>query len=164
MLRLLLRRALMALTILLAGAASVMLGFTLAGPARAGAVLDQTSTTHCPPFGCPATTLPPTTSPPSTAPPTTSAPSTAPPTTQPPVQQTVPPTTAPPRTTVPPSTTTTTLPAIGGNLPVTPSTVPFTTKQESSHVSPVFAALSGAGFFLALVIVGVRFWLTRPPS
>jgi hypothetical protein len=47
-------------------------------------------------------------------------------------------------------------------LPVAPSTLPFTTKQQSSHVSPVFAALSGAGFFAALLIVGVRFLLTRP--
>jgi hypothetical protein len=45
---------------------------------------------------------------------------------------------------------------------VTPSTVPLTTKQQSSHVSPVFAALSGAGFFVALLIMGVRFLLTRP--
>ena len=152
-----LNRALTAMTILFAVAAALMLGVALAGP-DAGAVPRTTSTTTCTAL---CGTTPPTTPVPSTAPPSTAPPATSPPTTRPAVRQTF-----PPRTTVPGSTTSTTnttLPSIGGNLPVTPSTVPFTTKQQSSHVAPVFAALSGIGFFLALIIVAVRFWLTRPP-
>ncbi|HET6915640.1 MAG TPA: hypothetical protein VFH56_06070 [Acidimicrobiales bacterium] len=158
-------RVLTAVTILFAAAAALMLGVALAGP-NADAVPSATSTTGgcglvtCTTSASPTTVPVASTAPPSTAPRTTSAP-----TTRPAVRQTFPfnPTS---RTTIPASTTSTTnttLPSIGGNLPVTPSTVPFTTKQQSSHVSPVFAALSGIGFFLALIIVAVRFWFTRPP-
>jgi hypothetical protein len=40
--------------------------------------------------------------------------------------------------------------------------VPLRTKAQSAHVSPVFAAFSIAGFFVALVIMATRFVLTRP--
>jgi hypothetical protein len=60
------------------------------------------------------------------------------------------------------TTTSTTIAAIGNRLPVTPSTLPFSTKSQSAHVSPVFAALSGAGFLVAFVIMAVTFVLTRP--
>ena len=161
-----LRRAVTALWILLAGAAALMVGFAVAGPGgRAGAVGNQTSsTTRCFPVACTTTTvtLPVTTAPAPAPAPTTAQ--TAPPTTRAPVTQTrLPAVTATPKTTLPaPTTTATTLPSIGGSLPVTPSTVPFTTEQQSSHVSPVFAALSGAGLFVALVIVLVRFITSRP--
>lgn len=160
-----LRRVFSALWILLAGATALVTGFAIAGPdGRAGAVGNQTTTTaRCVPIPCGSTTV--ATTPLTTAPaPTTAA--TAPATTKAPVTQTrLPAVTATPRTTIPaPTTTASTLPSIGGNLPVTPSTVPFTTKQQSSHVSPVFGALSGAGFFVALVIVLVRFISSRPPS
>jgi len=164
MLRRFLSRALTAMTVLFAAAAALMLGVALAGP-NAGAVPRATSTTSggCGLVSC--TTAPPPTAGPSTAVPTTAPRTTSPPTTRPAVRQTLP-LNSTPRSTVASSTTSTTnttLPSIGGNLPVTPSTVPFTTKQQSSHVSPVFAALSGIGFFLALIIVAVRFWITRPP-
>lgn len=161
-----LRRALTALTILLAGAAALLLGFAMAGPNRASAVPGDTTTTPCPIVGgCHTSTTPlPATTPPATAATTTAPPRTAPPTTAPRVTQS-PVQTFTPRTTVAaPTTTSSTLPSIvGGNLPVTPSTVPFTTKEQSSHVSPAFAALSGAGLFVALVIVAVRFITSRPP-
>lgn len=157
-----LRRAVTALWILLAGAAALMTGFAVAGPGgRAGAVPDVTSTTNC--IGVPCATTTVATVPLTTVAPPTTTPQTAPPTTKAPVTQTRPPGPTIPRTTLPaPTTTATTLPSIGGNLPVTPSTVPFTTKQQSSHVNPVFAALSGAGLFVALVIVLVRFITSRP--
>lgn len=50
---------------------------------------------------------------------------------------------------------------IGGRLPVTPSTLPLATTAPNAHVSPVFAALSGAGLFLTLVIVVVQLIRTR---
>ena len=162
-----LRRAVTALWILLAGATALMVGFAVAGPGgRAGAVPDVTSSTNtCLAIPCRTTTtvtLPVTTAPAPAPAPTTAQ--TAPPTTRAPVTQTrLPAVTATPKTTLPaPTTTATTLPSIGGSLPVTPSTVPFTTEQQSSHVSPVFAALSGAGLFVALVIVLVRFITSRP--
>ena len=162
------RRALLVLetglgTIAVALFMSVMLGSSH----RAGASIARTDATTCRSLIC--TTTVPTTAPPTTSPPTTSPPAT----TAPP--QTAPPTTAPPTTvartrqtyiTTPTTVATTTtlapIPGIGGHLPVSASTLPFTTKQQSSHVSPVFAALSGAGFFIALIIIGVRFLLTRP--
>jgi hypothetical protein len=58
--------------------------------------------------------------------------------------------------------TPTTLPSIRNRIPVPPSTVPLQTRTPSTHISPVFAALSGAGFFVALVIMATRFVLTRP--
>jgi hypothetical protein len=73
-----------------------------------------------------------------------------------------PPVFVPTTTTVPPPATTTTIVAIGGHLPPPPSTVPLTTKGTSAHVSPVFAALSGAGFFVAFVIMATRFLITSP--
>ena len=68
----------------------------------------------------------------------------------------------PPSTTAAPTTTSTTIAPIGGHLPVPPSTVPLRTKAQSAHVSPVFAALSGAGFLAAFLIMAGRFILTRP--
>jgi len=142
-------------------AAAAFLAAFVGPDGRAGALPRQTtSTTNCvPAFSCQTTTVPttvPVTEPPTTAPPTTTAPTTTPPATVPTTRVTT------PRTTIPaPTTTATTLPSIGANLPVTPSTVPFTTKTQSSHVSPMFAELSGAGFFLALVIVGLRLFMTR---
>lgn len=161
-----LRRAATALTILLAGAAALLLGFALAGPNHAAAVPGDTTTGNCLVVNCSSTsTIPQATTPQTSAATTTAPPRTAPPTTAPRVTQS-PVRTFTPRTTIAaPTTTATTLPSIvGGNLPVTPSTVPFATKQQSSHVSPAFAALSGAGLFVALVIVVVRFITSRPPS
>jgi hypothetical protein len=71
---------------------------------------------------------------------------------------TVPAPTAPP--TVAPSTT---IAPLGNRLPVSPSTLPFATKAQNAHVAPVFAALSGGGFFVALVIVGICFVRSRSP-
>ena len=42
-----------------------------------------------------------------------------------------------------------------------PSTLPLTTKEQSGHVNPVFAELSGVGFFIALVLMAVQAVLTR---
>jgi hypothetical protein len=93
--------------------------------------------------------------------PVTTAPPTSPPTVPPPTFR-VPAFTLPPTTASTTTTTSTTIAAIGGHLPVPPSTVPFRTKAQSSHVSPVFAALSGGGFFVALVMMVTRFIMTRP--
>jgi hypothetical protein len=60
------------------------------------------------------------------------------------------------------STTSTTIAAIGGHLPLSPSTLPLATKGTSAHVNPIFAMLSGAGFFVALMIVTGRLVITRP--
>jgi hypothetical protein len=68
------------------------------------------------------------------------------------------PTTPAPTTT----STSTTIAPIGGHIPVSPSTLPLRTKAQNAHVSPVFAALSGAGFFVALLIMGISFIMTRP--
>jgi len=70
--------------------------------------------------------------------------------------------TLPPRTVATTSTTSTTIAAIGSRLPPPPATLPFTTKGTNGHVKPLFAMLSGAGFFLALVIMAGRFLMTRP--
>ena len=159
------RLAMQLIQVTLIAAAAGFFVALVTGPVRgAGAAANRTTTTAACGILChatttsPATTLPPTTSagttvPPSTSPVTTSAPRTV----APPPRQTFPSTSF-----VPTTTTLTTIPGINGHLPVSPSTLPFTTKQQSSHVSPVFAALSGAGFFVALVIVVVRFLLTRP--
>jgi hypothetical protein len=61
-----------------------------------------------------------------------------------------------------PAPTSTSLPSIRNRIPVPPSTVPLQTRAPSAHISPVFPALSGAGFFLALVIMTTRFVMTRP--
>jgi hypothetical protein len=66
----------------------------------------------------------------------------------------------PPTTSVP--VTSTTILSIAGHLPVTSSTVPFTTKGTSAHVDALFAWLSGAGFLAALLIMAGRFVMTRP--
>ncbi|HEY3810757.1 MAG TPA: hypothetical protein VGL49_04915 [Acidimicrobiales bacterium] len=99
------------------------------------------------------TTPPPTTLPPATIP---LPPAPLPTTRRFPIR-TLPATTAPTTT-----TSSTTIAPIGGHLSVPPSTLPLRTKTQSAHVSPVFAALSGAGFFVALVIMATRFVLTRP--
>jgi hypothetical protein len=64
---------------------------------------------------------------------------------------------APPTTPVP-----TTVAPFGDQLPVSPSTLPLTTKRPSAHVDPIFAMLSGVGFFVAVVILVAQFVLTRP--
>ncbi len=92
------------------------------------------------------------------------------PTTRPPVTRTVvsvprvtlPLVTLPPRTVATTSTTSTTIAAIGTKLPRVAATLPLTTKGTNAHVNPVFAMLSGAGFFLALVIIVGRFLASRP--
>jgi Ca2+/Na+ antiporter len=60
------------------------------------------------------------------------------------------------------STTSTTIAAIGNKLPQVAATLPLTTKGTNGHVNPVFALLSGIGFFLVLVIMVGRFVATRP--
>jgi hypothetical protein len=42
-----------------------------------------------------------------------------------------------------------------------PSTIPLTTRGQSSHVSPIFAILSGVGAALVLLILGTQWMLTR---
>lgn len=65
-------------------------------------------------------------------------------------------------TTAPAPTTTTTVAPLGGpGLPAPPSTLPLTTKKQSGHVSPVFAELSGVGFFVVLVLIAIQAVLTR---
>ena len=64
--------------------------------------------------------------------------------------------------TSPPTAAPTTIAPIGTHLSVPPSTLPLYTKAQNAHVSPVFAALSGVGFFLAAVIMATRFVMTRP--
>jgi hypothetical protein len=131
-------------------------------------------------------TTSPSTPPPSTSPPATTAPppSTAPPPTAPPTTRTTPTVTSP-VTTVPgrkprgarpgsvlplapaptaptTSTTSTTIGAIGGRLPPAPVTLPLTTKGSNAHVNPLYAWLSGIGFFVALVVMAGRFVTSRP--
>lgn len=65
---------------------------------------------------------------------------------------TTPPTTA--------ATTTSTIAPLSGG-PVAPATIPLVTRGSNAHVSPVFPILSGAGFFVALMIAGGRFFMTR---
>jgi hypothetical protein len=60
-----------------------------------------------------------------------------------------------------PTTTTTVAPLGGPGLPAPPSTLPLTTKKQNGHVNPVFAELSGVGFFIALVLMGTQAVLTR---
>jgi hypothetical protein len=65
--------------------------------------------------------------------------------------------------TTPPSTaatTTSTIAPLAGG-PVAPATLPLVTRGSNAHVSPVFPILSGAGFALALLIAGGRFFMTR---
>jgi hypothetical protein len=55
-------------------------------------------------------------------------------------------------------------PTIGPLPPASalPSTIPLTTKGQSSHVSPVFAILSGVGAAVVLLILATQWFLTRP--
>jgi hypothetical protein len=55
-------------------------------------------------------------------------------------------------------------PTIGPLPPASaaPSTIPLTTKGQSSHVSPVFAILSGVGAAVVLLILTTQWFLTRP--
>jgi hypothetical protein len=55
----------------------------------------------------------------------------------------------------------TTIPSIRNQIPVPPSTVPLQTRAMSTHISPLFPALSGAGFFIALIMVTSRLVMTR---
>ncbi len=71
------------------------------------------------------------------------------------------PSTAATTTTVAPTTTTTLAPLGGGGIPAPPSTLPLTTKQQNGHVNPVFAELSGVGFFLVVVLISAQAILTR---
>lgn len=64
-------------------------------------------------------------------------------------------------TTSPPTVTTTTIAPLGNSLPVSPVTLPLVTRGSNAHVNPVFAMLSGIGFFIAVVIVGARLFSTR---
>jgi hypothetical protein len=43
-----------------------------------------------------------------------------------------------------------------------PSTIPLTTKGQSSHVSPAFAILSGVGAAVVVLILATQCALTRP--
>lgn len=118
-------------------------------------------------------------------PPTTEAPATtAPPETTAPPQTTAPQATAAPQTTAAPSTTrrtTTTIPpstTTPEQLPTLPpaetappapgattvDTTDVTTIELNSKVSPVFPALSIAGFVTALLIIGTQWFLTRRPG
>lgn len=97
----------------------------------------------------PAVTATPTTAPRAAVPPQSYAPATYPRTTAAPA-------------TAAPTIAATTIAPIGNSLPVSPVTLPLRTKGSNAHVSPVFAILSGIGFFLALVIVIGRLVVTRP--
>jgi hypothetical protein len=66
-----------------------------------------------------------------------------------------------PTTTPAAGPTPTSLAPIGDHLPVAPATVPLRTRTQSAHVSSIFAALSGVGFFIAAVMVVTRLILTR---
>jgi hypothetical protein len=70
-------------------------------------------------------------------------------------------TVAPSATTVAPTSGSTLVP-IGSQLPAPPVTLPLTTKPESSHVDPLLAKLSLAGFALVIVLLFVQTILTRP--
>lgn len=153
------RRTLAAVTGL--GATAVVISVLAASPAPAGPAA----------LAAPATTTPITRSPPST----TSATTSPTPLTTPHVTYTSPTysrhssttyhgystatvTTTP--TTIAPTTTSTVAP-LPGQIKAPPSTLPLTTKRQSGHVSPVFAELSGVGFFAFLVLLGVQAALTR---
>jgi hypothetical protein len=64
-------------------------------------------------------------------------------------------------TTVAPTSGSTVVP-IGSQLPAPPVTLPLTTKPESSHVDPLLAKLSLAGFALVILLLFVQTILTRP--
>lgn len=165
-------------TLLLLAGFTALASLLGGGPARASSTPDQVFRTNPPPSTAPSTS--PTSAPASTATPatvrpvvttvavaTTRAHSTAttaharviaPTYTTPRSQYQAP--TTPPTTTAP--TTTTTILGIGGHLPAAPVTLPLHTQSSNGHVNPAFAWLSGAGFAVALLIVGYRFFATRP--
>jgi hypothetical protein len=127
-------------------------------------ILTTVPTTSPPRSTVPATTVP---SPVTTHPAATSTtrpgtPFTPPPATvPPPYYRTVAPTFRTGSTTSTSSTTSTTLAGIGGRVPAEQATVPLPTHGTNGHVNPVYAMLSGAGFFAALVIMAGRFFYTR---
>jgi hypothetical protein len=71
------------------------------------------------------------------------------------------PTTVAASATVAPPSGSTVVP-IGSQLPAPPVTLPLTTKPESSHVDPLLAKLSLAGFALVILLLFVQTILTRP--
>ena len=157
------------LNVVLGAAAAAVLTYAIAGPdsaptpAAAAPTVGRTSLTTptTPVKKPPVTTLPPTTTKPATTVPVTTVPVTTPPRTAPPVSVRRPVFTVPTTAASTTTTTSTTIAPIGGHLPVPPSTLPLRTKAQSAHVSPVFPALSGGGFFVALVIMASRFVMTR---
>ena len=64
-------------------------------------------------------------------------------------------------TTAAPTTTSTTIAPIGNRLPAPAVTLPLITRGSNGHVNPLFAILSGVGFFVALVIMATTYVLTR---
>jgi hypothetical protein len=78
--------------------------------------------------------------------------------TPPDVRSTVAPTVAPVPTTVAPTTT---IAGIGDRVTPGAVTLPLRTTGSNGHVSPVFAWLSAVGLGLALLMMAIRFFLTR---
>jgi hypothetical protein len=136
-------------------------GGSKASAAGKGVSTTPQTTAGCIPPPC-ATTIPVPTTPATTAPPTT----VPRPTTTVSVAPTTVPVTFPlvtgPSTTVSTTSTTSTTIAGLGHLPISPATLPLRTKGTNGHVDPVFAYLSGIGFFLTLVIMATKFVTTRP--
>ena len=64
-------------------------------------------------------------------------------------------------TTAATTTTSTTIAPIRNRLPPPAVTLPLITRGSNGHVNPLFAILSGVGFFLALVIMATTYVLTR---
>lgn len=60
------------------------------------------------------------------------------------------------------STTSTTIAGIEGKISNSPQTVPLATKASNGHVSGVFPILAYIGFGLAVLIVLIRLFITRP--
>jgi hypothetical protein len=173
------RRLTMFVNLVLAGAATAGLAVVLVGTGSAPNDRAAAATTAhpAPPGAAPSQTTLPRTVPTVARPSPTTAPNTPPSTKPPAIPRTVRPavvspsprtfffgtTPTAPATPAPTTTTTsTTIAPIGGHIPVPPSTLPLRTKAQNAHVSPVLAALSGAGFFVALLIMGVSFFMSRP--
>lgn len=166
-------------TLVLLAAFTALASLLGGGPARASSTPDQVFGTNPPSSTTPSSSPP--SEPPSTATPATVRPvvttvavattrarasgTTAPARVIAPTPYTTPrsryqtPTTPPPTTA--PATTTTIL-GIGGRLPTAPVTLPLHTQSSNGHVNPAFAWLSGAGFAIALILVGYRLFATRP--